>query len=310
LSASVVLHATHAAPEVPQLVSDGEVSHVDPEQHPVLQPVALQSPGHTPAVHMPVLHAAHAAPPVPHCDVDVPSSQVVPLQHPLGQDVGLQVHVPPTQAWPFAQAEPVLPQVHVPVAVQVSEVMPQSTHIVPRPHVVTDGVEQVAPRQQPEGHEPPLHMQVPPEHSCPAPHDGFVPHRHSPELEHVSEAVPLHAAQAAPPFPQLAVVLPPRQVAPEQQPLGQEVALQIQVPAEQIWPAAHCAPVPHWHAPVLEQLSESSVLHAEHAAPPIPHAASDGELHVEPEQQPGQELAHPLHVFDAVQVCGLGQTTH
>jgi hypothetical protein len=66
LSARVVLHTTHAAPSVPQLVGEGISLHVDPEQHPVAQPVELQSPGHTPPLHAPVVQAAHAAPPVPH----------------------------------------------------------------------------------------------------------------------------------------------------------------------------------------------------------------------------------------------------
>jgi hypothetical protein len=38
---------------------------------------------------------------------------------------------------------------------------------------------------------------------------------------------------------------------PRQQPVGQEEALQLQVPpAPQDWPAVHLGFVPHWHSPL------------------------------------------------------------
>jgi hypothetical protein len=61
---------------------------------------------------------------------------------------------------------------------------------------------------------------------------------------------------------------------------------------------------------VLEQLSARVGSHAAHAPPPTPHAASDGVLHVDPEQQPEQESAQPLHTFAAVHVCDPGHATH
>ena len=162
LSARVVSHETQGVPPVPQLANEGELSHVDPEQHPVLQPVELQSDGHTPAVHEPVLQATQGPPPLPHKAVVLPGSHVVPLQQPLGHDVGSHTHAPLTHFWPDAHGPPVVPQVHLPPDVQVSELMPQETHAAPPlPHVEREGASQVAPEQQPEGHEVASQTQVP-----------------------------------------------------------------------------------------------------------------------------------------------------
>ena len=62
--ATVVLHAVHAPPFVPQLLTEGS-SHVVPEQHPCLHVCAHDS--QMPVTHeSPAGHAAQAAPFVPH----------------------------------------------------------------------------------------------------------------------------------------------------------------------------------------------------------------------------------------------------
>ncbi len=82
-----------------------------------------------------------------------------------------------------------------------------------------------------------------------------------------------------------------------QQPLGQLVALQTHLPAEQRWPAAHAGPVPQAQVPPAAQPSARVASQPTQAAPPLPQVASDGGLQVAPEQQPpGQLVAlQPLH---------------
>jgi hypothetical protein len=120
-----------------------------------------------------------------------------------------------------------------------------------------------------------------------------VPHEHAPEGEQLSALVGSQETQAAPPVPQLgnasALHTPP-----EQQPLAQDVELQTQVPAEHTWPAPHAGPAPHLQAPAV-QLSAVPGAHGMHAPPPVPHAPSEGVLHVSPEQQPLAHVeVHPL----------------
>jgi hypothetical protein len=86
-------------------------------------------------------------------------------------------------------------------------------------------------------------------------------------------------------------------VVPEQQPVGQEIALHTQEPPMHTWPAAHGEPLPHRHWPCAEQLSDVFGSQAVHAPPLMPHAASDRALHVGPEQQlEAQVAAHPAQV--------------
>ncbi len=104
-----------------------------------------------------------------------------------------------------------------------------------------------------------------------------------------------HATHATPPVPQV-IMLEGVHVLPWQQPVGHEVALQTHAPPMQACPVAQGGPLPHWHAPVAEQLSARVVSHATHAAPPVPQADKDGGLHVGPEQHPVVHVvAQPLH---------------
>jgi hypothetical protein len=104
---------------------------------------------------------------------------------------------------------------------------------------------------------------------------------HTP-LVHVS--TPGQAWHSAPPLPHSPGTSPERQSVPAQQPMGHERPSQTHFAFRQCCPAAHAAPVPHWHAPVAEQLSAVTGLHATHAVPLPPHAVTEGGVHVAPEQ--------------------------
>jgi hypothetical protein len=71
-------------------------------------------------------------------------------QQPLGQLVASQTHLPLTQCWPAAQAEPVVPQTQLPL-VQASAVIPHATQtrpLLPHAEVVVPAT-QVPLEQQP-----------------------------------------------------------------------------------------------------------------------------------------------------------------
>ncbi len=199
---------------------------------------------------------------------------VEPEQHPFGQEVELQTHAPPEQTWPAPQGGPV-PQVHAPDVEQVSALVgSQAMHAEPLvPQVISELMSQTAPAQQPVGQfagMQPLQtwfMQV-----CPV---GQVWH-------------------ADPPVPQAVIPVPGRQLAPEQQPFGQDVPLQMHWPPLQSCPEPHAAPLPHVHTPPVHP---SPVLpHATHAAPAVPQLLAEGVSHTLPLQQPlGQEAALQTH---------------
>ena len=98
-----------------------------------------------------------------------------------------------------------------------------------------------------------------------------------------------------------------------QQPVGQLVASQTQLPPLQCWPGEHAGRVPHLQPPlpVVPQLSAVTGLQPTHAEPLRPHAVIvGGEVQVLPEQQPLAQLLlvqAPLHT-PAVQV--LAQDAH
>jgi hypothetical protein len=201
-----------------------------------------------PQAHRPLLvHASarvasqvtHAPPCCPHCVSDRIVSQTPFAQHPIGQFCALQLEQTPL--------------VHMP--------LPQLTHALPRsPQVVAEVVSHVLPLQQPFGHEfrsqthwPRLLQAVP------AGHGGPLPHAHCPVAEQrsvVSMSQRPHAAPGA----AHAVFDSRMHVGPEQQPIGQLVAVQLlQTPPEQVPPSheAHWRPLaPH----AAESLPSSQVL--------------------------------------------------
>jgi len=111
---------------------------------------------------------------------------------------------------------------------------------------------------------------------------------HAPSTLQLSERVVSHAAHIAPGAPQA-----PRpsvvQLLPVQQPFGHEEALQLHAPPTQACPAAQLAPEPHLQAPPV-QLSARSGSQETHAVAPVPQLFSDGELQVDPLQQPLVQL--------------------
>ncbi len=119
---------------------------------------------------------------------------------------------------------------------------------------------QVEPAQQPFGQDSGPHEQTPEMQLVPAPHAGFPPQRHSPEVEQLSARAISQVTQAAPPVPQ-AAAFPVLHVEPEQQPLAQLVAVQsLHAPPEQMRPAQS------WQAaPPLPQLR--SLVPARQAVP-------------------------------------------
>src|SRR5207253_1814094 len=66
-----------------------------------------------------------------------------------------------------------------------------------------------------------------------------------------SEKSGSHMAHAAPPVPQLVVLVLVTQLVPLQQPVGQPVASHTHAPATQCWPLAHGGFAPHLHAPAV-----------------------------------------------------------
>jgi hypothetical protein len=185
---------------------------------------------------------------------------------------------------------------------------PQFTHAEPPVPQEEDDlvVMQVAPEQHPLGHDAGSQTHAPPWQSCPDPHADPIPQAHAPDVEQLSAFVESHVTQPFPSVPQL-MSDAPSQVVPEQQPVGQEVALHTHAPAEHTWPAPQGKPDPQVQMPVVEHVSVFVGSHAVQATPITPHVANDdGVLHVGPEQQPDGQLVevHPLHVPE-VQVPGL-----
>jgi hypothetical protein len=96
-------------------------------------------------------------------------------------------------------------------------------------------------------------------------------------------------------------------VLPLQQPVGHEVASHTQAPPEHRCPAPQAGLDPHEHTPPVQ---ESAVLgsHATHAAPPAPHAASEGTAHVLPAQQPVVHVCAHVSHLPLTHVSPVGQS--
>src|SRR5262249_36404112 len=138
--------------------------------------------------------------------------------------------------------------------------------------LLSDGVSQALPVQQPEVH------------VCE-------------QLSHtlLTQLPGLHDSQALPPDPQRPSWLPGMHTLPWQQPPAQLAALQTHVPPTHARPAPHAAPVLTLPAPPgREPLGRD--LHTRQAPPPAPPGA--GGLPLQPpaaQQPPGQDAAPPTH---------------
>jgi hypothetical protein len=246
------------APPLPQLLLLVPARQVVPEQHPLGHEVRSQTQAPL-TQRWPVAHGA----PVPHWQVPVAEQrsapapqltqalpvtpqvaaaaglQVVPAQQPLRHESASQMQMPAAQRWPALHAAPA-PHAQVPDEVQLSATPgSQVMHAAPAaPHLDSDRETQVAPSQQPLGHEAGLQTHLPPTHLCAAPHSAAPPQVQAPVAEQASARVVSQPTQTAPPLPQV-VSDGALQVAPEQQPPGQLVALQpLQCPAVQVWPGS------------------------------------------------------------------------
>ncbi len=311
------LHATQAAPRVPQ-VDDVLVWQTFPAQQPLAHDVASQThwllrqrvpgphAGPEPQVHVPevqllavvALQATHAAPGSAQLDSDW-AVQTVPAQQPLAQEEASQMHWPLLQVWPAAQAARV-PQPQLPVALQESAIIAsQVRHVEPPvPQAPIDGVVQVAPLQQPLGQLVPLQappVQMPLEHVWPMPHAGPAPQRQVPLLAQVFALTGLQVAQVSPPAPQV-LRLRAWQTLPTQQPLGQLVPSQTHWLPTQRWPPTQAMSDPQ-RQPSPAQVSARVRSQVEQAPPAGPQLAIAIALQVRPAQQPlGHEVTSHVQV--------------
>ena len=136
------------------------------------------------------------------------------------------------------------------------------------------------------------------------------PHVHVPDAEQPS-AEPPHVAHIAPSVPQVAAA-GAWQMAPVQQPVGQEAESHTHAPLTQVCPVPHAGPGPQVQAPARQP---SAVVFAQdvQAAPPLPQTASvvAGEVHLAPEQQPSghddalQTQTPPEHSWPVAQAAPL-----
>lgn len=154
-----------------------------------------------------------------------------------------------------------------PSAVQSVQVPPACAQLVAESDV------QTPPAQQPLGHELASHTQLPPVQREPAPHAGPPPHVQAPLVQ--PSAFAPQETHAPPTGPHALADVGETQLAPEQQPVGQVVRLQL----------VH---TPDAHVPAL---------HALHAAPPVPQALGEVPAkHVLPWQQPAHEVVSQTQV--------------
>lgn len=115
---------------------------------------------------------------------------------------------------------------------------------------------------------------------------------------------------AAPPLPQVGNVGVVH-VPPEQQPLAHDWASQTHEPSTHTCPGEHAGPEPHSQVPPFEQRLAFVVSHPVQASPPTPHAASEGDSHVAPTQQPAAQFdaLHPVQT-PPTQFWLLGHVSH
>jgi hypothetical protein len=240
-------------------------------------PIAHGAPA--PQAHAPFLHESartgshgtHIDPPAPQAPTDG-IVHALPAQQPVVQVCAQPEHTPALQVWPA----------------------PHGLHAAPMvPHAVGEGVVQAFPLQHPVGQEVASHVHAPATQCCPAAQGAPVPQAHAPSL-HESALTGSQGAQALPAGAHAAADVGVH--APfAQHPLAHEVASHAQALGLQCWPGAHPALVPHSHAPPMQAVA-SIGSHATHAAPPIPHVASEDALHALPAQHPfGHDAALHTH---------------
>jgi hypothetical protein len=289
-SDTVGSHVTQPPPIAPQALIDIG-AHALPLQQPIGHDVAshVHAPptqccpiAHgppAPQAHAPPLHESartgsqgtHMDPPAPQAPTEG-IVQALPAQQPVVQVWAHPEHTPALHVWPA----------------------PHGVHAAPIvPHAVGEEAVQALPLQHPVGHDVASQVHAPATQCCPAAHGAALPQAHAPFL-HESARTGSHGAQALPAGAHAAADVAVH--APfAQHPLAHDVASHAQAPKEQCWPGAHAALAPHTHAPAVQAvLSVGS--HATHAAPPIPHVASEDGMHAFSAQHPlGHDAALHTH---------------
>jgi hypothetical protein len=225
-------HATQVPPAMPHEVVEegvqtpaaqqpfGQDSALHTQSPPLQAEPALQG-GAAPQRHAPVTgsqvsartrsQAMQAAPPTPH-RAGAGVAQTPPAQQPVGQDPASQVQTPPMQSEPGRHAA-AAPHEQAPVVAQLSaRAGSQVAHAVPAgPQDAASRGEQVPPVQHPSGQLTGLQpAQTPALHAWPA-----------------------QSWHAAPPVPHWPLLVPATQLAPVQQPAGQDVASHTHAPPRQ-----------------------------------------------------------------------------
>ncbi len=139
-----------------------------------------------------------------------------------------------------------MPHLQPPAVQRSAAVALQAVHAPPpTPHADTEATRQPLVSQHPALHEVALQTHAPATQLRPAAQAAPAPHLHAPP-EQVSACCGLQPVQASPLVPH-AVAVGIVHVAPEQQPVGHDVASQMQSPALHRWPAPHGPPAPHAH---------------------------------------------------------------
>lgn len=223
----------------------------------------------------------------------------------------LQPQVPPVQVMPVPQGG-FAPHLQPP-AVQLSALVPQLVQLappVPQALVVLPAL-QVVPLQHPaqvtpsQTQEPLTQWRLPVQAL-------LLPQRQLPPDEQLSAVLLLQPVQLCPLVPQLLKVGGLTQLPPLQQPLGQLVESQTQLPETQCRPLAHWLLAPQRQLPPVLQESARMGSQAKQEAPLVPHwAAVVGLTQVLPLQQPlGQVVElHPVQAWPT-QVKPVPQAAH
>ena len=178
------------------------------------------------------------------------------------------------QRWPIAHAA-AAPQRQAPAAEQLSDRASHTAQVEPAsPHVRSDRVAQVAPWQQPLGHELASQIHRPPAQRWPPAHAAPEPHSQAPLGPHRLALLVSQPAQVAPPMPHVPKV-GRLQTPAWQQPPGQEAASQTHAPFMQRCPLPQGGPPPQRQAPIIEQVSALSRSQPMQAAPAVPQVDVD-----------------------------------
>ncbi len=220
--------------------------------------------------------AVQLAPFVPHEAVEGVTHWPA-WQQPVGQEVESQTQAPPEQRWPTAHwAFP--PHLQVPplqVSARVALQVVQATPPVPQAAVLV------------------LVTQAPLEQQPVAQLVALQP----------LQAPPVQVWALAAQFWHIAPPVPQAEAAPEvwhwpfesQQPVGQLVGSQTQLPARQCWPVEQSAPAPQPQPPSAPQVSATIGLQLVHSLPASPQLALVGDWQTPPSsQQPLGQLVE-LH---------------